>query len=111
MISDEPDEDADTIDFDDVLDTRMGEALVGPNGSVDTARHMPDWPPLTARERGLSLDIETHAWFQAHHADWRHEMRRILHAWMVEQTARRQTVDTTRLDAPVSGGGRSEDRP
>ncbi len=111
MISDEPDEDADTIDFDDALDIKIGGISTSTNEPVDAAGHMPDWPPLAPRECSLSLDMETYAWFQAHHADCRHEMRRVLRAWVVEQTLRRRTLWDRGAGCAVQRNDRPEDRP
>jgi uncharacterized protein (DUF4415 family) len=86
MISDEPDEDADTLDDDVAIETLLGDALAKPDRPAASAE-LPDWPPRSALDIGLSLDAETLAWFKETHADWRRQIRSVLRAWMVANTA------------------------
>jgi uncharacterized protein (DUF4415 family) len=85
MISDEPDEDADTLDDENLLDT----VLSADAGERDVARKAPDaasgsdWPLSHRREAALGLDAKTLEWFRANHADWREAMDAVLRGWIV----------------------------
>jgi hypothetical protein len=86
MISDEPDEDADTLDDATAIETFLGGAPTKPDHSpalIDVA----DWPDRSVHDIGLHLDAETLKWFKSTYADWRRQMRAILHAWMTTNAA------------------------
>jgi hypothetical protein len=89
MISDEPDEDADTPDDDNLLEDMLrpggpGElesrASVRRSGAKNTIRR--DWPPSRLAGLGPDLDVATLSWFKANHDDWRMAMRGVLRAWI-----------------------------
>jgi hypothetical protein len=108
MISEEPDEDADTLDDETALQTYFGDTSPKwEGGGASGAAQLPDWPPHIVRDIGLNLDTETLAWFKAANADWRREMRSVLRAWVAAKVAEQ----TIKLAAPMSEVGRPEDRP
>ncbi|MDR3532434.1 MAG: hypothetical protein P4L90_18015 [Rhodopila sp.] len=84
MISDDPDEDADALDDDTLLEGYFGGDT--PKPEAETSVEPQDWPPTKVRDAGLSADSETVAWFKTNHADWRHQMRCALRAWVVART-------------------------
>ncbi|MBS0644621.1 MAG: hypothetical protein U1E70_04490 [Acetobacteraceae bacterium] len=85
MLPDEPDEDAANLDDDALLDAYLNPSPA--EADQRDATRLPDWPKLTVREVGLSLDTATLDWFRAHHADWRREIGFVLKAWVAAQTA------------------------
>jgi uncharacterized protein (DUF4415 family) len=107
MISDDPDEDADTLDDDAVFDNYLGDALLRPDSIASDATTLPDWPQAV-RDIGLNLDTETLAWFKAANTDWRSAMRSVLRAWVVANMADGQTKIKA---AAVVEAGQPEDRP
>jgi hypothetical protein len=104
MISDDPDEDADTRDdqtvMDQFLDQSAGEhdapqgASALHNGPIDPhwGAIDQDWPPQQAfalqQDLASIIDPGTLTWFKSNHADWRMAMGAVLRAWI---EARRQT--------------------
>jgi hypothetical protein len=86
MISEEPDEDADTLNDDNVLETFLGSDASKPGSGLASVSSMPDWPPSREGGLGLDLDAETLAWFKSNHADWRLEMVSVLKSWMTART-------------------------
>ena len=109
MISDEPDEDADTLDDDTALETYFGETS-NPGSGAGSISEVSDWPPPEPEDAWLTLDPEMLSWFQARYADWRRQIRHVLNAWIAAQGTRRRTDHPLRLAAPVPETGRSEDR-
>jgi hypothetical protein len=87
MTSDDPDEDADTLDDGALFDNYLGDAPSRPDSADATT--LPDWPQ-TVRDIGLNLDTETLAWFKAANTNWRSAMRSVLRAWVVANTAEGQ---------------------
>ena len=85
MISDEPDEDADEFDDEKALETYLG-VVSGPG--VETAADLPDWPPThsQAHGAGLTLEMNTVAWFKANYVDWQREIGSVLRGWVVAKT-------------------------
>jgi hypothetical protein len=91
MISDESDEDADTLDDDDLLESylapdspdRIAAERKSGRGSAAAVR---DWPASPEPDAALHLDAETLAWFKANHADWRRGAAGVLRAWVVART-------------------------
>ena len=82
MISDEPDEDADTLDDEETflraaarLDPRRRPADA--NRAIDLV----PWPPRWVPDGGFPLDAATLAWFQANHANWEGEIEALLRGW------------------------------
>jgi uncharacterized protein (DUF4415 family) len=79
MISDDPDEDADNIDDEDLLEAYSdGEK---PASSSPTASTVTDWPGRSMIDVKIGVDYKTIAWFQANHADWRGEIHAVLRSW------------------------------
>ena len=76
MISDDPDEDADTLDDGAVFDIYLGDAPTRQDIAASGAATLPDWPQAV-RDIGLNLDTETLAWFKAANTDWRSAMRSV----------------------------------
>jgi hypothetical protein len=107
MISEDPDEDADTLDDGAVFDSYLGDAPPRPDSADSDATALPDWPQAV-RDIGLNLDTETLAWFKAAYTDWRSAMRSVLRAWVVANTAEGQTK--IQAESAVEAG-QPEDRP
>ncbi len=107
MISDDPDEDADTLDDGAVFDIYLGDAPTRQDIAASGAATLPDWPQAV-RDIGLNLDTETLAWFKAANTDWRSAMRSVLRAWVVANTADGPTKIQV---ATVVEAGLREDRP
>jgi hypothetical protein len=84
MISDEPDEDADTLDDETLLATYAG---ADPGTGCRTAADVREWPashrPSVAE---ADIDAATLAWFKANHADWQGELRIVLRTWVAQQS-------------------------
>jgi uncharacterized protein (DUF4415 family) len=106
MISDEPDEDADTLDDGVMFDNYLGDAPLTRDGPA-SATTLPDWPQAV-RDIGLNLDTETLAWFKAANNNWRSAMRSVLRAWVVANTRGGHTE--IKAVAAVEAGP-PEDRP
>jgi hypothetical protein len=107
MISDDPDEDADTLDDGAVFENYLGDAPPRRDSAASDATTLPDWPQVV-RDIGLDLDTETLAWFKAANTNWRSAMRSVLRAWVVANTEERQT----KIQAvAVVEAGQPEDRP
>ena len=89
MISDEPDEDADILDDETLLESYLG--IKPPIRSAgDHGDDLPDWPQRRGRDLCLNLDAETIAWFKARYTDWQATMASVLRAWVAVQ---KQPVD------------------
>ena len=93
MISDQSDEDADTLDDDKLLATYLGIDPQIPAHGVPEASEPLDWPPTTEHDVGLTIDSMTLAWFKANHTDWQHQMRFVLRAWVIAQTVESSTLN------------------
>jgi uncharacterized protein (DUF4415 family) len=87
MISDEPDEDADTLDDEKLLQACFGTEASEQRPGLDGRSDMEDWPPPRERDRVLEIDAVTLAWFKANDADWRFRISSILRAWVAAQTS------------------------
>ena len=107
MISDDPDEDADTLDDGAVFDSYLGDAPPRRDIAASDATTLPDWPEAM-RDIGLDLDTETLSWFKAANTNWRSAMRSVLRAWVVANTAE----GPTKIQAvAIVEAGQPEDRP
>jgi hypothetical protein len=82
MISDEPGEDADSLEDDKMMEAYLGDGSKEPADRSGTVPGLPEWPPLVSTDVALSMDAATIAWFKANHADWRRQVRLVLHAWI-----------------------------
>jgi hypothetical protein len=80
MISDEPDEDADSLDDEGLLEG----FLAGPQDiAIRPAGTGPqDWPPCHGGRDILAVDADILAWFKANHEDWQRQIGRVLRAWI-----------------------------
>jgi hypothetical protein len=79
MISDDPGEDADTLDDETLMQEYLG---VRPEAATGSVAAMPDWPPVSRGAVRLDLDAATIDWFRDRHADWRKQMGFVLRAWV-----------------------------
>jgi hypothetical protein len=86
MISDEPDEDADGLDDDTVLEALVGDVGPRPDNACSLPL-LPEWPIPGQHDIGLEVDAATVAWFKSSHPDWRRQMGLVLRAWMIANTA------------------------
>jgi hypothetical protein len=87
MISDEPDEDADALDDETLLDNCTGTDPRGPRTGLANGPDLRGWPPSCRRpDARPAIDAETLAWFKASRTDWRAELDLALRAWAVGQT-------------------------
>ena len=96
MISDEPDEDADELDDDGVFESVIGPSAVGSGSARPAADTLPDWPASYAQAVGIEIDAATIAWFQAHHPDWRNQIRLVLRGWILKKMSGSRTLLVTR---------------
>jgi hypothetical protein len=86
MISDEPDEDADALDDDDLLenylvpDKPMRDLPNREDG--DNVGDVRDWPPADGSVSGPKLDSQTIAWFKVNHADGMLGIESVLKGWI-----------------------------
>jgi hypothetical protein len=95
MISDESDEDADTLDDEALLETYVDAGPAKQLAGSSSAADIQEWPqPPEAPGAGWDIDAAILAWFKANHADWREELRTVLRTWASEQT---QPLPGTRL--------------
>jgi uncharacterized protein (DUF4415 family) len=98
MISDEPDEDADTTDDDSALDSLPGDGSAKPEGPPRRIE-LANWPTPRGYDIRLNLDAETVAWFRATYPDWRRQMYGVLRAWMTANTTEIQATQVPSTDA------------
>ncbi|PPQ38137.1 hypothetical protein [Rhodopila globiformis] len=80
MISDEPDEDADSLDDEQLL----AGFLNGPQGAAVRAdgADRQDWPPCPGGQDILAVDADILTWFKANHDDWQRQIGCVLRAWI-----------------------------
>lgn len=98
MISDHPDEDADNLDDENLLEAYLGVGMpTSDRGGTPTSERGEataagglDWPGSHARDIGLTVNAETLAWFKANHSDWRLAIESVLRAWVDARTANAQ---------------------
>lgn len=92
----ETDEDAANLSDDALLEAYLdtGVSKAGLAAAADETTEMPEWPAMTGREVGLTVDTATICWFQANHADWRREMGFVLRAWVMAQAVKRASVSS-----------------
>lgn len=107
-IADEPDEGADSLDDDAPIDAYLdaGTPKKAKVPARDSLGEMPEWPPATMREVGLTVDTATLKWFRNNHADWRREMGYILRAWVAVRTGGpgpAVAAAAPTVDAPTAG--------
>ncbi|MFL5253593.1 MAG: hypothetical protein ACJ8AI_11985 [Rhodopila sp.] len=81
----DPDEDADSLDDDALLEAYLRADAPSAGRSAEEA--LPDWPPLRVREVGLQIETATLDWFKANHQDWCREIHFVLKAWVAAQAA------------------------
>jgi uncharacterized protein (DUF4415 family) len=82
MISDEPDEDADSLDDDALIEAYTGTILspAAPEGPPPAV-----WPPRHAVQEKLTVDADILDWFKVNHADWQRRIPAILRGWIAAQ--------------------------
>jgi uncharacterized protein (DUF4415 family) len=92
MISDEPDEDADTLDDNGLLDVFLDKPQAA---STQGAQPAPtDWPSRPSRLLdAIYLDADIVNWFQVNHQDWQQQIRGVLRGWIA-------TMPDTRVPTP-----------
>lgn len=83
MISDDMDEDADTLDDDAALAAMIDGQAPERGASEGGPAVLPEWPGVTVKSVGLPMEADTVAWFKATHIDWRQAMTQVLRAWVV----------------------------
>ena len=88
MILDDPDEDADNLDDEDVLEGLLGTHPL--EAGVERLVTASDWPLARQPGGGIALEGATLAWFKANHADWQQEIATILRAWVAARTHQRR---------------------
>nr|WP_294550497.1 BrnA antitoxin family protein [uncultured Rhodopila sp.] len=93
MISDEPDEDADCLDDDALIEAYTGIVLPPTPEGPGPA----DWPPRRAACDPLTVDADVLAWFKANQADWQRRIPAILRGWIAAQSKPAQH-DTAKPD-------------
>jgi hypothetical protein len=83
-ISDEPDEDADSLNDEGLLETCLGvETPKRQSTSTAAALGIPDWPPSRRVPNvRTEIDVETLTWLKATRPDWRGELGPLLKAWV-----------------------------
>ena len=95
MSSHDPDEDAELLDDEALIEACLG--LNEPNDKRRVSRvAMPDWPAPSHGEVCLTIDPDTKRWFAANHAQWRREMALVLKAWVLAHTTAEQPADIGR---------------
>jgi hypothetical protein len=84
MISDEPDEDADTVDDETLLETCMGAVLPKREANAGHVSDFQDFPQsYGVPNMSTEIDADIVAWFKANHADWQQQMGAVLRGWVV----------------------------
>ena len=87
MISDEPDEDADTVDDETLLETCIGAEPPKRDSGVDHAPELKDFPQfLGVTDMSTEIDADIVAWFKANHADWQQQMGAVLRGWVTARS-------------------------
>jgi uncharacterized protein (DUF4415 family) len=82
MISDEPDEDADSLDDDALIEACTGTV---PPPAASEGPGPADWPPRQTASDKLTVDADVLAWFKANHTDWQRRIPAILRGWIAAQ--------------------------
>lgn len=109
MISDEPDEDADALDDETLLETYTGTDPPASRTGSDNAPDLRDWPPSHRLfDAGSAIDAETLAWFKANRTEWRAELGLVLRAWVARQAQSppdaQQAADARSMEARGTPG-------
>ena len=87
MISDEPDEDADTLDDEDLLENYSGDDDPESETGAENTQDVLDWPQShRASDAAPKIDAGTLAWFTANTPAWQEEMGLVLRAWVASHT-------------------------
>ncbi len=86
MLPDDPDEDADHLDDEALLEAYLRPEPAGARRVEEV--NLPDWPPARRRDVAVEIDTATLDWFKANHPDWRREIRFVLKAWVTAQKAK-----------------------
>ncbi len=88
MISDEPDEDADSLDDESLMETALGSASEprDATGRRSGSAIIQDWPLSRLQGLELDIDVQTLAWFKANHVNWRRAMGSVLRGWIAAKS-------------------------
>jgi hypothetical protein len=87
MISDEPDEDADLLDDDALIEAATGP--VTKPSILDSTPAPADWPPRACQAaETLTVDGDILAWFRARDTNWQPHIHAVLRAWIAARTPR-----------------------
>lgn len=93
MISDDPDEDADNLDDENLLDAFLHPGrdrnAPTPKSGGDSTSDIRDWPQSHGRDGGNDLDPETLLLLKASCADWRSSMGVIVRTWLLARAQAR----------------------
>nr|WP_294504224.1 BrnA antitoxin family protein [uncultured Rhodopila sp.] len=84
MISDEPDEDADCLDDDALVEAYTG-TIIPPEPAAAAIPTPADWPYRADQRIALTVDADVIAWFQANHTDWQRHISAVLRGWIAAQ--------------------------
>jgi hypothetical protein len=84
MISDESDDDADTLDDDALLEAYIDPAPK-PGAESETGSSIPDWPPVPLCNPGPALCARTLAWFKASQTGQRLGPEEVLRGWITSR--------------------------
>jgi hypothetical protein len=81
MTSDEPDEDADNLDDEKLLEGFLdGPQAITPQAALAGPQ---DWPYRYGGKDNLVVDADILTWFKTNHEDWQRQIGCVLRAWIV----------------------------
>lgn len=88
MISDGSDEDADSLDDDDLVETylvaEVAKADAAKRGmGVDSPPQVEDWPSSDGLDPWSDFGANSLAWFKANHSEWRLAIQGVLRGWVM----------------------------
>ena len=85
MTSDEPDEDADNLEDDKLLEGLLGDPQPAtPQSATPHAgtSGSQDWPCRHGAKETLTVDADILAWFRTNHENWQCQVGCVLRAWI-----------------------------
>ena len=85
MTSDEPDEDADNLEDDKLLEGLLGDPQPATPQSVIPYACAPgpeNWPCRHGANEMLTVDADILAWFRTNHENWLRQISSVLRAWI-----------------------------
>jgi hypothetical protein len=87
MISDEPDEGADTVDDETLLETCVGADLPKREPNVAPGSDFSDFPQVYGMQNmNTEIDVDIVTWFKANYADWQRQMGAVLRGWVASHS-------------------------